>query len=531
MTEREELEHLRRLRELEERERATAPRKTLTPAVPALRNPRALDFERLEYAPTVGMGTGERLIAGYGSAAPRFGRSLANLIGALSDEEYRERQRLDEALLGTPAGQTGEFLGMTGLALPLTRLPGATTMTGGAAYGGAYGLGMPAQTPGQRMGNVALSALGGGLANKLAAGTANLRNLRPAREGRLLDPQLDEMIASGYRVTPVEAKAGLVPEIWQGVSGSAKLERLNSARNQKNTNRLIAEQFGVAQGGKLTPEHLERLRKSAGQAYEQVKSSAKTIKPDQKFQSDLADLRGDISVAAREYPELVRNNELEKLVTGLDRPASPRAMVELTRKLRSDAAANLRAFDDPVRQELGRAQRKAAGAIENLIDRALTSVGKTGLVEDWRKARTLIAQTYDAESALNEATGNISARTLAKLHEKGEPLTGNMEKVARFARAYRGSAKDIDVTPDVVPVDAFDVLAGAGGGLLADSMLGFGLTAARPISRYLMSSRLMQRAFPRPREIRLSDLRNIDAVSRAALPLTLGGLSVRRPEE
>jgi hypothetical protein len=162
------------------------------------------------------------------------------------------------------------------------------------------------------------------------------------------------------------------------------------------------------------------------------------------FQQDLQNLRGDFTNAAATYPELMRNQEVEGLISTLNRPASPMAMVELTKKLRRDATTNLKSFDDPAKRELGMAQRDAATALEDQIDRALQSVGKPGMVDEWRKARRTIAKSYDAEAAFNPETGNFSMPVLARMAAKGKPFTGGMKDAADFARSFEGSARAVD---------------------------------------------------------------------------------------
>jgi uncharacterized protein with ATP-grasp and redox domains len=192
-------------------------------------------------------------------------------------------------------------------------------------------------------------------------------------------------------------------------------------------------------------------------------------------------------------------------------------MVELTRKLRKDASANLKNFADPEKRALGTAQRDASNALEELIDRALTSVGKNDLVTNWRSARQLLAKTYDVESALNETTGNVSTRQLAKMLDKGKPFTGNMEKAAQFGRQFEGSSRDVDKMRDAVPVDFGDVALGAFGNIAS--------LGARPAVRGTLASKAYQSTIKPTRNLPLSDLRNLDALSRSSLPITLGGIS------
>lgn len=329
------------------------------------------------------------------------------------------------------------------------------------------------------------------------------RVLTRAKINAALPPDAEAATAAGYRLTPTQLDKNAVMRALEGLSGSAKMEKLASLGNQKTTNSIIADDIGLPKDKLITTDSLETSRKPDYAAYEAVKSSAKLIKPDQQFKNDLQGLRGDFTSAANAYPDLMKNDAVETLIKSLNTAASPRSMVELTRKLRKDAASNLKAFDDPEKQSLGMAQRNASGALEDLIERALTSVGKKDLVSQWQQARTHLAKTYDVESALNETTGDVSARYLAKLYDKGKPLSGGMETAAKAAQAFEGSLRDPSKMRDASEFGYGDLLLGGLGGaashVAAGTMggaAGLGLVLARPVARHILLSRGAQRGEP-----------------------------------
>jgi hypothetical protein len=433
-----------------------------------------------------------------------------------------ERERSQEKPFLNPVGEGVAAVGTGALAAPMSGLVGMA----GAVLPGPKGQGAEwarqiqelAYQPKSKGGRDAMAAisylpekfaqgadwLGGkvtdltgspehGVAANLAPNAAALMFGRRAltRKPAPASPNLTEAFASGYTLTPTQAGRGIVHKALEGLSGTAKMEKLVSIKNMEVTKRLIKEDFKIPKDKDLTLETLDSIIETSGGAYEAVKSSVKTIKPDAKFKADAQKLRGDFTKAAETYPDLLKNDAVETLISSITVPASPRAMVELTKKLRKDASANLKSFDDPGKRELGLAQRSAATAIENMIDRALLSVGKADLVKNWREARTTIAKAYDVKSALNETTGEISARQLAAMYKKGKPLSGNMEKVARFGRAYEGAAREVSKMLDVTEFSFGDYLAGmlaAGGGMHAfggplGAMVGVGASLARPAVR------------------------------------------------
>ena len=64
---------------------------------------------------------------------------------------------------------------------------------------------------------------------------------------------------------------------------------------------------------------------------------------------------------------------MDNLLGNSERPTS--AMMEAVKRLRFDAKANLKAAADPDKLVLGLAQRRAAQAIDDLIERRLTETG------------------------------------------------------------------------------------------------------------------------------------------------------------
>lgn len=342
---------------------------------------------------------------------------------------------------------------------------------------------------------------------------AEARSAKLSAANRMKDMELKEAQDAGYVVTPTQARAGLGSRAVEGLSGSAKMEKLASVKNQAVTNDLVKGDLSITGDQPISVSVLQDIRKRSGAAYEAVKSSVKAIKPDAQFKKDLDALRGDYSNAAREYPDLIKNAEIEKLISSLDVTASPRSMIELTRKLRRDATANLRAYDNPEKQALGFAQRNAATAVEEQIDRALSSVGKGNLVAEFRQARELIAKTHDVEAALNETTGDVSARYLGKLYDKGRPLTGGMEKAARFSRAFDKSARDIVKMADQSEFGWGDLMLGTAaeaiGHATTGSFGGMAAIGARPAARHVILSKPYQRAFLGPPDYGPSSLQKM----------------------
>lgn len=244
---------------------------------------------------------------------------------------------------------------------------------------------------------------------------------------------------AGFALPPAmaSAKPGIISQLLSG-SGKAKLQQAASAKNQEVTNRLASEGIGLPGDTALGPEAFHAVRADASKAYTAVANSVPNIAPDEAFQATVGSLGERMSEAAKAFPGIIKNDQIENLTKELQatQEFSPQAGLELVRHLRSNASANLRAFDDPGKQALGLSQRHAADAVDDLIERRLTAADKPDLVNAYRDARQQLARTYDVEAATNPATGDVSARMLGALANKGRPLSGQLKDIADAARAF-----------------------------------------------------------------------------------------------
>lgn len=267
---------------------------------------------------------------------------------------------------------------------------------------------------------------------------------------------------AGLKLPPGEAGAGSVARTLEGWAGKIKTQQKASVENQALYNRLASEDLKLPKGVELTPKILTDMRSAYGDAYEAVKKSVSGIKFDSQFKADIAGLQGEIKAAAKEFPELLKNKEIDTLAKQLSGKsvASPRAMMELIKDLRFKGTTNLKSFDDPARRALGMAQRDAATALEDQIERGLGTGKMKDLVPEFQEARKMIAKTYDYEAALDPA-GNVSAKVLGALQRRGKPLGGNAEQMAEFSKAYPKATQDPAKFGGNIPSSMFDAGAGA----------------------------------------------------------------------
>lgn len=412
-------------------------------------------------------------------------------------------------LTGIPAGWLGTLGDVEGMArfLPskvtsLSPEPGAPTSSrmGDIIAGPASS---PEAAGGRTVGNMlspfllmkGLKLLTGA---ERVASTATEQAAAGAREG-------------GYVIPPNMASENpsLTSQALSSFAGKTKTNQLASVKNAEQSAANAAEDIGLPKDHQITEASLEGVRADAGKAYEAAKRAPIQIIADDTFKGDIGNLDQVGAEVRAEVPELVSNPELEKLVATLSgkEQFSPAAAVDLARDLRYKAQVNLKNYAAPEKLALGRAQSRAANALETLIERnmeaattARAPIGAQGgdmtaLVENLRAARTRIAKSYNIEDALNPITGNVDANKLAAAQARGAPLTGNLKGAADAATAF-GKAFQNPVrfggNENSSVLDAAVLLHGGMTGKLGKMAEAAGWLVGRPLARKLILSNFYQ---------------------------------------
>lgn len=296
---------------------------------------------------------------------------------------------------------------------------------------------------------------------------------------------LRESREAGYVVPPTTAKPTLVNKLAEGFAGKLTTAQQASIKNQEVTNELVRKALGLQSGEPITPEVLEGIRKAAGKVYEQI-GNAGEIRPDAQYLKDLAQLgRGADEVAAA-FPgaNVGATKQINEMVDSLLQDKfDSKAALQYLRELRKQASGNLSGMNaaDPAKQALGMAQREAASTLEDLIGRHLEANGMGDIAESFARARRAIAMSHSVENALNETTGNVVAGKLSQQLAKGKPLSGELETVAQFGRAFPKAAKE--VTESMPGISPLDWAMSIGGAIAAQHVVPLLGVAARPAAR------------------------------------------------
>jgi hypothetical protein len=314
---------------------------------------------------------------------------------------------------------------------------------------------------------------------------------------------------SGYVVPPASVKPSIRNVALESVAGKAATQQIASGKNQDITNALAARSVGLSENQPITPEALRDIRTAAGNVYKEIKNTGR-ISADRQYIQDLRSVRQATSEIAKDFPEadIGSADAINNLVKSLaKRSFDAKSAVAYMKELRKAATANLSGINaaDPAKLSLGQAQRNAADALEEMVERHLASQGKTQLARDFENARRTIAKTYTIEGAL-ETTGNVNASKLAALLRKGKPLSPELETAARFAGAFPKAAA-VPEKSGSPGVSALDFAMTAGGAATLpfigqDPYLALAYPGLRYGARNLALSKALQRGLTKtPRQL------------------------------
>ncbi|MDO9313404.1 MAG: hypothetical protein Q7T97_02525 [Burkholderiaceae bacterium] len=455
--------------------------------------------------PTEGMSFLDNALAATGKGMTSVARAVGVPSSALESiglpGTKEDADRLDAPLMKTAGGKIGNVAGMAVMAVPTALIPGANTYAGATAIGAGTGAaltegGLVDRAKGALFGGIG-GAAGKGIGNALAWGVPKIVNGMAGSRAtaQVANAQRDAAAVAakdaGYVLPPADVNPSVLNEALNGLSGKIKTAQVASARNQGVTNTMAKKAIGVAEDAPLNGDALKAIRSQAGQAYDAV-ANAGTIKPGQAYSDALDKITAPYVRAAQGFPNAKPSPiiaEIESLKTPEFDAASAVAMIK---KLRGDADS---AYASGSR-DAGKALKDGAAALEDALDTHLLQVGAPAdLLKNFRDARQLIAKTYTVEKALNSETGDVSAQTLAKLLQKGKPLSGDLKTIAKVGSSFPKATQSLKESPKAFsPLDYMAGMIGTG----STGPLGAAAIAARPAVRSMMLSKAYQNALGSP---------------------------------
>jgi hypothetical protein len=131
-----------------------------------------IEYDTSRIDPTEGMGTVEKLVAGYGKAGADIVRGIGQYTPFVSREDVAESRKLDAPLMRTGAGMTGNIAGNIAALAPTAFIPGAATLPGAAMIGAASGAIQPSTSTGETLANIGIGGVAAPGAIMLGRGAA-----------------------------------------------------------------------------------------------------------------------------------------------------------------------------------------------------------------------------------------------------------------------------------------------------------------------------------------------------------------------
>lgn len=449
-------------------------------------------------------GLGVRAAANYVTAIPTLmAEVVAAPLRAATGGRYFQspsavlQQTMTEAGLPEPANKVERFStaaasGMAGAGgfLSAARAAAPTSMVGQGIRETAL------QQPAKQIGGAATGAVssqaaaeaGAGPVGQFLAGTVGgivpfapqMVRGRPTPEQTRTNELTVSAQDAGYKTPPSQSNPGVVNSVLEGaVGGKAATERSLSIKNQGVTNRLVKEDLGFPQDRPITAANLEDYRSVQSGPYREVASISQEAA---QMLQDLRQARADTTATYRFY----------------NRNQDPRTLRE------------------------AQALQNTAEGLETQLEQVARNAGRPELIDQLRQARVRLAKSYSIEQALDEATGNVDARILARQFDRNPQLpTSNLNLIGRTANVYGPSMRLPETVGPNPEFSMYDLMLslGLGGGASAYTGSPYGFLAgaipmARPVAREALMSPPYQATLGRPN---INPLSRQDAAALAAL--------------
>ena len=315
--------------------------------------------------------------------------------------------------------------------------------------------------------------IGQGLAT-LVAGTGGLGNATmnktlgflPAKAPDIVKQQTrDQAIATGIKLPPTQAEAGIGSRMLEGLGGGARVNESAKFSNETVVQDLTRKALGLPADTPITESVLRNLKNAHYDAGYKPISGAGTMMNGGTYRKSLDSLVKQYENSS--FPAAAKQEIANEVSKYRVRSFDAGHAMEQIKNLRADASSN---FASRTNVPLAKTQLGIADALENSIELNLQAKGKNGadLLDAFRQARKGIAMTSAVERTLKAGTGSPNAPAMAALMNKGAPLTDELALIAKTTNAFP-KAMALPVGGKPSPVQWPDYLMGslAGGGVAA----------------------------------------------------------------
>jgi hypothetical protein len=401
-------------------------------------------------------------------------------------------------------GATGMAMNPASSGRALASLAGAGALSGAAAQGTkeATGSNVAAQSVG------ILTPLGINMAaNAARANIARLEQQRAQNAPR--DQALQAGIEAGLQVPPTMMKPG--DRMLEGMAGKVAVQQATAINNAEKVNALARKSIGLPPEAPLTPEVVQKVRSTAYQTGYEPMAQLGPVYPGAAYKRDLDAIASKYEGAAKDFPTAVRNDVREMIGSLRVGQFDAGNGIKMSQTLRDDASTAFRVGDNA----LGKAKLAAAKAIEDQIERTAQTVAiahqagvgpagpdPTRMLDNFRDARRLMAQTHTVEDALIAGTGNVDARKFGAALQAGVPLVGEQKIIGEFAKNYPKAVQPPSQvgSPGVSKLNLYGtgLMGSAVGAGIGGALGGLAAQAGPPLAqRYLLSERHQRGLVPK----------------------------------
>lgn len=390
---------------------------------------------------TLGQALGGPFDEGGARVGGAAGTGLANLLNQFQrmadnpDEEFKWGELASDTALGwAGAGPT------LSAARAAVASPAAREISKEAIRQGLVGLtagnvrkmvdrGEP-QTLGENIVSFALPA-GGGAASQytLSRPAVTLATEMPTVRSRTLEGGR----SLGLKTMPSETMPTAEVQQLEKIAGPAALRQKIQLFNAPKIKEAMNKYLGLGENADVTIPVLKGIRDEEAVPYQMAGKIA------EKARSELETLE----------QQLAREPDITAREVARAEPAMARRIADLTLRTKADpeelkvakaemdfAFQNWRNSGDPKVLAEARQLRDKYETMAVDFEKAVASAGDPTLAQRLTKARERIAKTYNAEEALNLGDAGYDPKVLLSILNRGIPLSGEAEKIAKFTAAF-----------------------------------------------------------------------------------------------
>lgn len=409
--------------------------------------------------------------------------SLLKMVGPESmRKQLAEIDALRESGMKKRGDEGFDWMGLMGSMAPgaaiakgVTKaLPAAQTVLGkmgvGAVAGGAAAGAQPLpgdnELSADKLQQVVTGAAVGGAIPAVTQGVKSFLGTNKLNPTELATYRAGQ--AEGYVVPPSRVNPSGLNQTVESIAGKAAVGQEAALRNQSVTNQVAARELGLPKNTPLTEAVLSRVRKKAGEVYDELANLRPTKDMDYFKRYHDTDLVDQLKTASKDV---------------------------------KDSWKSFWKSGDVAMRERAMASQATADSIHDDLVKLAKANGREDLVKKLAAAKVRIAKAHDVENALNSSTSEVTAPFVGRqLDTAGQAAkSGGLKTIGDMANAFPSVMREGSKVP-ASGVSGTDALASAmlgGIGVGTSGPVGAGAAAlpwiARPLARNLALSPTYQK--------------------------------------